>query len=238
MIKLVGPTNRRDGMSREEYVRYYTGPQTEYARQIPGLVRYYANPTLRAANGGDPAWDSVAEMYYPTLETLRNAFTTSGEWQAARSDHLNGISGRFMFAAEETEFLSDDRPDLAPDGVKYLGFLNRKDRMSTGDFRRYWFDTHVPLALQLPGLRRYRASVSLGSFNGDSPAHEPLAAGPFDGMVEMWFDNLQEFDAAFASPHWERLALDYYTNLAMGRMQVLVRENLVFDATASRPDRG
>jgi uncharacterized protein (TIGR02118 family) len=112
-----------------------------------------------------------------------------------------------------------------------LGFLNRKDAMSRADFQAYWFDVHVPLALETPGLRRYRASISLGSFNGDSPAHEPLAPAPFDGVVEMWFDGMDEFDASFADPFWDRLRVDYYTNFAMGRMQVLVRENLVFDAT-------
>jgi uncharacterized protein (TIGR02118 family) len=231
MIKVFGPTNRNDRMSREDYAPYYTQQQTGIARRIPGMCKDYANVCLRAANGGEPAWDSVAEMYWRSTEDAERDFT-SEQWNAARADHLNGIAGRLMWVAEETEFLDEQR-DSVPDGaVKYLGFLNRKDGISREQFVDYWFEKHVPLALKTPGLRRYRASVSRGSFNGDSPNRGTIDASPFDGAVEMWFDSIEAFDASFSDTFWDRLRIDYYTNFAMGRMQVLVRENQVFDDTS------
>jgi len=231
VIKIFGPTNRNDRMSRDDYAPYYTQQQTGIARQIPGLRKYLANVCLRAANGGEPAWDSVAEMYWESVESAAHDFTTE-QWNAARADHLNGISGRFMWAAEETEFLPEQR-NTVPDGaIRYLAFLNRKDQMSREDFKTYWFEKHVPLALRTPGLRRYRASVSCGSFNGDSPDRGAVDPAPFDGAVEMWFDGIDAFDSSFSDPFWDKLRVDYYTGFAMGRMQVLIRDNVVFDSTA------
>jgi uncharacterized protein (TIGR02118 family) len=234
MVKMVGPTNRRDLMSRDDYVRYYTQQQAPVARAIPGLVKYFANPALRGANGGDPAFDSVAEMYWESPEAIRQAFTT-GEWQAARTDHLHGIAGRVMVVAEETDFEDRLPPGYLQDGgppkIKYLAFLNRKDGMSRDDFKAYWFEQHVPKALRIPNLLRYRASICLAGLNGDSMLSDPHDTPAFDGVVEIWFDTVEAFDESFNDPSWNELRRDYYLNFAMGRLQLLVEENLVMDDT-------
>lgn len=234
MIKIVGPTNRDDLMTSEEYEGFYTEKTTRVSRHIPGMAKYFANPCLRSASGGSPAWDSIAEMYWESLHEAQRDFLST-QWMAARQNHLDGIVGRLMFSAAETEFENKLPPDYLTDGkprVKYIAFLNRKDGMSRDDFQAYWFDKHVPLALRTPNLRRYRASVCGVSFNGDSPVGADPDPAPFDGMVEMWFDSIDHFDEARRDQHWQDMRFDYYRGFAMGRMQVLVRENLVFDETA------
>jgi len=115
--------------------------------------------------------------------------------------------------------------------VRYLACINRKDGQSREDFKRYWLDKHVPLALRTPGLLGYRASVSVGSINGDSLEREVLDAAPFDGVAEMWFENLAAFSRSFRDPFWDQIRTDYYQNFAMGRIQVVVKEHLIFDRT-------
>jgi len=48
---------------------------------------------------------------------------------------------------------------------------------------------HRALAEQLPGLRQYIISLAADT-----------QQGPFDGMAELWFDDLAAADVAFASP--------------------------------------
>lgn len=228
MIKLVGPMHRLDLMPRDEFATYYVENHTKAASGLPGNVKYVGSPALRGVNGGDPPFDSVAEMYYPDLETIQKAYT-SPEWDAARADHPSVVSGRLMFVTEEITYL--EPPEIGTGPIKYQAFLSRKDVMSKADFRAYWRDQHVPLALQTPGLLGYRACPAVCTANGDGILLDPPEAPQFDGIVEMWFESLDAFDESFRDEHWARLREDYYSNFAMGRIQVLVEEHLVFDHT-------
>ena len=55
-------------------------------------------------------------------------------------------------------------------------------------FFDWWLGDHSTLATQLPGLRRYMISLVADE-----------QEGPFDGMAELWFDDLAAADTAFAS---------------------------------------
>ena len=68
-------------------------------------------------------------------------------------------------------------------------YLKRRPELSQQLFFDWWLGPHRALAEQLPGLRQYIISLA-------ADAQE----GPFDGMAELWFDDLAAADAAFASP--------------------------------------
>jgi uncharacterized protein (TIGR02118 family) len=139
-----------------------------------------------------------------------------------------------MFLAEEHMIVDrlpadyDARPEEY-DVVKYVAFLVRKDGMSRDEFIRYWFDRHIPIAVNAPGLLRYRACPTTQSFNGDNGTRPDPEPAPWDGMVEMWFESLAAFDASFRDPVWDEIRLDRYRNLAMGRTSFLVREHMILD---------
>jgi uncharacterized protein (TIGR02118 family) len=67
-------------------------------------------------------------------------------------------------------------------------YLKRRADLPQPAFFSWWLGPHRALAEQLPGLRRYTISLAT-----DAPE------GPFDGMAELWFDDLAATDAAFAS---------------------------------------
>lgn len=67
-------------------------------------------------------------------------------------------------------------------------------------FNRHYFDVHVPLAKQLPGLRKY--SVSRAPIAGRSIGEMPY-------MVAMlYFDTMQAIEAAFSSDIGKACAAD------------------------------
>jgi len=72
---------------------------------------------------------------------------------------------------------------------------------SLEDFRKYWLEVHGPLAIKLPGLRRYVQSHLIDEAY--------LYANPrFDGVAQLWFDSIEAFAAAFASPAGNDLMAD------------------------------
>lgn len=233
MIKHLGLSNRWDLVSRDDYHRDYLGGRTVDASRIPNLQRYVACLVVRDPSGGEPVFDSMSEMYWPTAQDIRDAFMDS-IWKNVRSGQPNLVGGRFMFLAEE-HMIFDNLPagyDARPqefDVVKYVALIVRRDGMTRGDFLKYWFDKHVPIALKAPGLLRYRACPTTQSFNGDNGTRQDPEPAPWDGMIEMWFKDMESFDRSFHDPYWNEIRLDRYRNLAMTRTSFLVRENMVLD---------
>ena len=71
--------------------------------------------------------------------------------------------------------------------VKVMVFLTKRADMSRDEFRRYWRETHGPLGAAMPGVRKYVQN------------HATADGTPFDGVAEMWFDDMAAMAAAFAS---------------------------------------
>lgn len=86
---------------------------------------------------------------------------------------------------------------------KVVGLLVRRDGLSHEEFVARW-DEHVPVARELPNVRRYTRSVPL----------DPAAA-PFDGIAEMYFDSPEACRAAFESDAGSRQFEDAARFVAM-----------------------
>jgi uncharacterized protein (TIGR02118 family) len=73
--------------------------------------------------------------------------------------------------------------------------------MSLDEFSRYWGEVHAPIGRRIPGLRRLVQSHPV--------PHPPEMAPPdFDGMAELWFDDMAALQAAQRSPEWRASSLD------------------------------
>jgi uncharacterized protein (TIGR02118 family) len=76
-------------------------------------------------------------------------------------------------------------------------------------FDRYYFETHVPIATKLPGLRGY--DVTRGSVSGldGTPA-------PYHLIATLTFDSRAAIEAALASPEGQATAADLANFAAAG----------------------
>ncbi len=69
--------------------------------------------------------------------------------------------------------------------IKNIALAYRKPGMSVEEFRKYWREVHAPLCKRIiPGMRKYTQNYPLLL-----PGKEPDC----DGIVEMWWDNLEAF---------------------------------------------
>jgi len=83
-------------------------------------------------------------------------------------------------------------------------YLKRRTDLPQPLFFNWWLGQHRALAEQLPGLRQYIISLVAAD----------VQESPFDGMAELWFDDLAAAKTAFASPAGQAACADAETHVA------------------------
>lgn len=71
---------------------------------------------------------------------------------------------------------------------KIMSFLKRRSDLERPAFFDWWLSQHAPLAVKVPGLKRY--TISLAATPEDTI---------FDGVAELWFDDAEALAQGFAS---------------------------------------
>jgi len=99
---------------------------------------------------------------------------------------------------------------------KALYLVKRRSDFTYEAFAEYQVKTHVPLALQLPGLQRYELDLFRPAADG--------AEQPFDAVATVWFADRAAHDAALASEAGERARADLPKFLDTDSMVVLFGE--------------
>ena len=83
MFKFMALLKRKDGVTREEFHRWWLERHVPYVKKFPRLRRYAVN--LVADPAADPdGWDGVAEVWFDSLDDLKAAFA-SPEAKAAQA---------------------------------------------------------------------------------------------------------------------------------------------------------
>jgi uncharacterized protein (TIGR02118 family) len=106
--------------------------------------------------------------------------------------------------------------------IKSVSLLVRKPDMSHAQFMKHWVEIHAPLALKVPGLRRYVQSHILE--DRKRPDVPPLDV-EIDGIAELWYDDRDSLARALASPEGKALYAD--GALFIGRIRTYTVEEKV-----------
>lgn len=83
--------------------------------------------------------------------------------------------------------------------VKLTFCVRRLAALSEAEFHRYWRDVHGPLVLRHApalGIRRYVQTHALAGGVSEALRAARAAAAPFDGIAELWWDDLESLAAA------------------------------------------
>ncbi len=67
-------------------------------------------------------------------------------------------------------------------------------------FDKYYFESHVPIAKKIPGVRKYQVSRS--------PIVTPAGPSPLHLIATLTFDNLAAIQSAFGSPEGQAAMAD------------------------------
>ncbi len=96
---------------------------------------------------------------------------------------------------------------------KAMILLTRRSDMSHVEFAQWWLEEHAPMARQLPGVREIR-------FN------EVVEGDGIDGITELWFDDRDAFESAYASHIGKTVAQDSLDHVA-SRVRLFVNESRI-----------
>lgn len=101
--------------------------------------------------------------------------------------------------------------------VKLVYCITRRRGMTLEEFSRYWREVHGPIGRRIPGLRRL-----VQSHRVLDPAE--MAFPGFDGVAELWFDDLSALEVARRSPEWQASSADEANFIDRSRTALFVTE--------------
>ena|SRR5215469_1383323 len=84
--------------------------------------------------------------------------------------------------------------------MKFVVVVRRRSDWTHEEFRDYFVRVHGPLAVKIPGLRRYKQN-----FPGADSKRNPPA---WDCVVELYFDDKDAMEAGWAAPEGEAATSD------------------------------
>lgn len=87
--------------------------------------------------------------------------------------------------------------------IKLTFAVRRRSDVEPAEFHRYWRDQHGPLVRSLQsvlGVRRYVQTHRMETTLNDLLRASRRALEPFDGVAELWWDDLDALVAATSSP--------------------------------------
>ncbi len=85
--------------------------------------------------------------------------------------------------------------------IKVVYCITKKPGMSDADFFHYWKHVHGAIGAKIPGLKRLVQSHA-------QRVGQDRRAGDYDGMAELWFENVAALLAAQQSPQWQASTAD------------------------------
>jgi uncharacterized protein (TIGR02118 family) len=103
--------------------------------------------------------------------------------------------------------------------IKLVYCITKKPGLSDEEFFDYWKNIHGPIGARIPGLRRLVQSHTI------SGTH-PIRAADYDGMAELWFDDLQSLLAARSTAEWQASTEDEKSFIDHRKVALFITEEV------------
>jgi uncharacterized protein (TIGR02118 family) len=104
--------------------------------------------------------------------------------------------------------------------IKVVYCISKKAGMTDEEFFRYWERVHGPLGARIPHLRKL-----VQSHRQTVPGDKRWA--DYDGMAELWFDDMEALLVARQSPEWKASSEDEANFIDHDRVAYFVSEERV-----------
>lgn len=89
MVKVVGLLHKKEGMGRDEFLRYWRDVHAPLVVPMPGLRRYVISVAVQLQGSSEaPRFDGVAELWFDDGEAVKTAFA-SPQGQKVQNDAAN-----------------------------------------------------------------------------------------------------------------------------------------------------
>lgn len=213
MIRLVYLLRRREGMSLEDFQRYWRethGPIVASFASDLDIVKYTqvhaledpVNDAMREARGGmEPIYDGVAELWWRSEEALAAAFESAAGQAAAQA--LLEDEAKFIDLPNSPLWLGIDLPQVNPVGETLVATprssywklyfpLRMQSAIGFEEGQRYWRTQHGPIIrsqAQASGILRYQQVHRIVSpLEAALREARGTVVEAYDGHAEVWAD--------------------------------------------------
>ena len=100
--------------------------------------------------------------------------------------------------------------------IKFTEFFHRRPGMTSAAFLEHWQQNHTGVVSAIEGLRRYIQNPAAGLIAG--------VPNPYDGMVEVWFDDLAAIERLRKSDYWDTIVEDELRFVDRPSLQLFLSE--------------
>jgi uncharacterized protein (TIGR02118 family) len=104
--------------------------------------------------------------------------------------------------------------------IKLVYCIAKRTELTDEEFFRYWKNVHGPIGARIPRLRKlvqsHRISIPGDKFRPD-----------YDGIAELWFDNVEDLLTARQSPEWKASSDDEANFIDHTKVAYVVTEEQV-----------
>jgi len=109
--------------------------------------------------------------------------------------------------------------------IKLVYCITKKADLTDEEFFHYWENVHGPIGARIPRLRKLVQNHRL-TVDGDK--YRP----DYDGMAELWFDDVEALAAARQSPEWKASGEDEANFIDRNKIAYFVsEEHTIMDKT-------
>ena len=96
--------------------------------------------------------------------------------------------------------------------LKQITYFKKRADLSPTDFETHWRTRHADIVCELPGLRRYVQN------------RVTAAEAAFDGIAEVWFDDIDAMRANAGHPALDRIRADEANFIDLDTMGSIIAE--------------
>lgn len=200
MITRMGMLQQNRELTTQEFRDHWLNRHGPLAAQLPGLRRYHQNHVVdreqRAISykRGGLDFDGFSELWFDDLPSMSSSF--AGDLVRQLGDDEDQFIGELKLITAIQHVVIPTTAGVPL--LKRMSTLTRRSDVSAEQFKSEWFDIHSVLVKRLPQVKGYTQNLIFDRSHGrGKPAtYDEL---PIDGIVELWFDDMDSLDAAFAS---------------------------------------
>lgn len=200
----IGLIRKKPDWTFEDFNSYWKNKHGPLAAQLPHLRAYWQNLVVdRMQRGIDFArgpwdFDGFSQLWFDAAKPSDHTFLAGEVAAALVQDEAHFLGSLHIVTAAQSLVIPLPEKEARAKLLKRISVIKRLPNLSEEDFRREW-RIHGDLVRQMPGVSAYRQNVVLvrEREKGTVCAYDEL---PMDGIVELWFKDVQTLQAAFASP--------------------------------------
>lgn len=187
---------RKPGMELDAFFHYWKDVHAvQYGQKIQQARRYLIDTRVPdVAEEKEPVFDGAAEVWMDDIGAAMEFIQSREYIEGSRRDEPNFLAFWLMTAVDVDDHdIIPGEYQANPTGVKLIVTIKRRTGMTLPEFRRHVVEVAAPRIAKLPGIRRYSVGTVTDMFYG-------LGEAPWDAVATLWFDDLETYRAALASP--------------------------------------